>query len=162
MYCNGSFLIHVSAGAQNFSCDASLSKPLCPGIIARCNCTLNSRLPITRWSFSGPNNTDLCEATNNNFDLVQLGGDSCNENNGICGSYLRVANQPSVDYSSPCYTSTLNITANSGINGVVAKCLDLWPSSMMIGNVTITILGKLTVQLQLILEFSTQSIRLPC
>ena len=89
----------------------------------------------TRWSFPSGN---LCPSTSNNIDLSQIGGGSCSVVMGMCGPNLLAANQPPATPASPCQTSTLSITANATLNGLVAQCTDL-QNSMMIGNTTIMI-----------------------
>ena len=132
--------MYVLADAQTFSCDSTLSTPFCPESIAKCTCVVTSTTSLTKWSFTGPNNATYC--INNNFILIQLGGSNCGACSGVCGPSFQAANQPPAIPSSPCQTSTLNITAGSGINGALASCFD-FGSNSTIGSVMISIVGKL-------------------
>ena len=97
----------------------------------------------TRWSFFTPQGSLLCNPA---MDLTQAGGlgSTCPLAMGTCGLYLRAANQRPTGDQGPCWTSTLNITADPHLNGVAAECRDLQSGlpGALIGNITIQIVGK--------------------
>ena len=133
------YLITPSAGAQTFSCDASLSKPLCPGTIAKCTCTVIGVNSFMRWNFS---NGTVCD--NNFIQLTQP--PLCNILNATCGPYLSAAST-NVGVGQ-CNTSILTISAHISLDGLVITCLDITSLDIsygylwrMVGNSMMSVAG---------------------
>ena len=127
--------MHASAGAQT-SCDASLSTPLCPWTMVSCTCNTIGTFAQTRWVFTTLNLQ--CPSGSNYIALAQCASVS----SGTCGPNLSAANNNPI--GSSCPTSTLNITANPSLNGLVVECRDLSSGSpgTLVGTKNISVVGK--------------------
>lgn len=109
---------HTAADGSNFSCDFNTSQPLCPGTISKCTCTVNDPRFATRWFFNAQT-----QCGNTFISLAQ--SYPCDppypSSSDTCGPYLIATNNPS---NSSCSISTLTITANPSLNGLVVECRD--------------------------------------
>ena len=142
------YFFFYQGDVQNFSCDPSLSKPLCPGTIARCTCMVRGTTSYTRWNFK---NQTVC--SDNFIELAQI--HTYSMDNGTCGPYLNASNTgPDGGY---CNTSILVITANVNLNGLVIECLDLnrTTTPQLVGNITVLVTNVTGNILQMINQLFT-------
>ena len=130
-----------TGGAQTLPCDSNISQPLCPGTVTRCTCTVTGTTSNTRWLFT---TLTMCPSSSNTIALTQPTpcAPTSSSSSGTCGPYLSVANNNPI--GSSCPTSTLNITADPGLNGLVIECRDLSSGlpGTLFGTGNISIIGK--------------------
>ena len=119
--------------AQSLSCDSNITQPLCPGTITKCTCASGGT--TTQWRFTTLN---LCPDKFNVITLTQLA--PCSSSSGTCGAYLSAANNSPSQAGSACPSSTLTITANQALNGLIIECRDVSSGSpgTLIGTGNIT------------------------
>ena len=124
--------------AQSLSCDSNITQPLCPGTITKCTCASGGA--TTQWRFTTLN---LCPDKFNIITLTQLAPCSSLSSSGTCGAYLNVATNSPSQAGSACPSSTLNITANQALNGLIIECRDVSSGSpgTLIGTGNINITG---------------------
>ena len=132
--------LFTTGSAQTLSCDSDIFQPLCPGAVTKCTCTVTGTTSNTRWLFTTLNS---CPGSGNFISLAQAA--PCAPPNpsssGTCGAYLSASNNNPIVQS--CPMSTLNITANPSLNGLVIECRDLssgLPGTLS-GTGNITIIG---------------------
>ena len=129
-----------TTGAQTFSCDASLSTPLCPGTIAQCTCEVRGMTSNSHWTFSGAPQ----QCPGNIISLPQsppcAGRDFSSSS---CGPHLRASNAKGEGY---CHTSILDITAAAPLDGVNVTCQDMAGASQIIGSITLRVVGKCNIE----------------
>eukprot|EP00731_Ephydatia_muelleri_P011219 Em0006g113a len=101
------------ASAQSFSCDADVSKPLCPGTVVTCTCRVTGTVSQTWWTFSA-----LCY---NKIPFRQVA--PCSPASGTCGPYITATNLASS--ASNCQTSKLFVTMANNVSGQLAECRDM-------------------------------------
>ena len=136
--CNQNWLsVFLSpASAQSFSCDADVSKPLCPGTVVTCTCLVTGTVSYTQWIFNR-----LCPTARNYLAIQQV--TPCANLSGTCGPYITATNYASS--TSACQISKLKVTMATGVNGLTTECRDTTTGlpGTFIGNGSFTVLGKL-------------------
>eukprot|EP00731_Ephydatia_muelleri_P011121 Em0006g15a len=132
-----SLLASHEGHAQNLTCDTSITQPLCPGAVVSCTCVVSGTSSLTRWVFT---TTNPCLSKSNLISLAQPSpcAPPTGSSQDICGAYLSAANNNPMVPTSPCQVSTLNITANPSLNGLVLECRDL---ATLVGTRNVSIVG---------------------
>eukprot|EP00731_Ephydatia_muelleri_P011226 Em0006g120a len=80
--CSLIYAMVILSSAQSFSCDADVSKPLCPGTVVTCTCLVTGTVSQTWWTFSA-----LCY---NKIPFRQVA--PCSPASGTCGPYITATN----------------------------------------------------------------------
>lgn len=137
------FFILISVNAQVLVCDSAISRPLCPSTTITCTCNVNGTFSSTRWNFSS---LDPCPRFYNAITLPQPYpcAPPLSVSGGQCGPYLNASNiSPNKTGKASCQMSTLTITANPALNGLVFECQDYASSAQgtSSGTKDITIIG---------------------
>ncbi|KAL5500726.1 hypothetical protein EMCRGX_G012322 [Ephydatia muelleri] len=124
---------HNTASAQSFSCDADVSKPLCPGTVVTCTCLVTGTVSYTQWIFNR-----LCPSARNYLAIQQV--TPCANLSGTCGPYITATNYASS--TSACQISKLKVTMATGVNGLTTECRDTTTGlpGTFIGNGSFTVL----------------------
>lgn len=136
MFSNLLVLQCFPANAQVMVCDSAASKPLCPSTTIACVCTVNGTYSDTEWNFLTLNQ---CPSFFNAINLPQPFpcAPPASFSSGQCGPYLTASNTKIG--SGPCQTSTLTITANPALNGLIFECRDYSSSDQSTSSSTQTI-----------------------
>ena len=132
-------LLTTLANGQTFLCDAALATPLCPGTTAVCTCGVTAGQILTQWTFP---QLHPCLQKFDRIQLTQVAPCSSNTSAGNCGPSLTAANKDPAIYGAACSFSTLTVTADPSMNGLVIECQNPISGST-IGNATVTVLCKL-------------------
>ena len=132
----------VSGTSKMFSCDSAASKPLCPGTLTTCTCTVaGAANSNTRWRFFSMTDFCLCNfiSLSQPYPCAPMQGPS---STGVCGPYLSAANR-NPGSGLPCNVSYINITAHPSLKGMLVGCQDMSAvPDTWVGNVTLSIVGK--------------------
>ena len=139
MFVVATCMFSIAVSAQNFSCDADVSKPLCPGTVVTCTCLVTGTVSYTQWRFNR-----LCPSALNYIAFQQVA--PCASLYGTCGPHITATNYASS--SSMCQISKLKVTMVASVSGLVTECRDTTTGlpGAFIGNGSFTILGELTLK----------------
>ena len=112
MFVVATCMFSIAVSAQNFSCDADVSKPLCPGTVVTCTCLVTGTVSQTWWTFNM-----FC--TTISFRQIA----PCSSASAPCDHYIITNNlASSADY---CQISKLFVTMATSVSGLLAECRDM-------------------------------------